>query len=56
VNALNHCCKNNIQNKKIATQADISLKFGLIQNQNANMKSILGRKIFLKRSDMLYCK
>lgn len=33
VKFLNHCCKNIIQNKNIATQADISLKSGLIQNQ-----------------------
>jgi hypothetical protein len=31
VKALNHCCKNIIQNKNIATHADISLKSGLIQ-------------------------
>jgi hypothetical protein len=41
VKLLNHCCKNIIQNKNIATHAATSVKSGLIINQYINMMDIV---------------
>ena len=46
VNSLNHCQRKIIQNKKIAIQADILLKFSLCQNHHKSIKTILIQKSF----------